>query len=609
MNSRIKFILLVISVFMLILLSRIYFLSVESNKYYKKLAHQNITKQYYIKPVRGIIRDSNNIPLAINKLGFSISVSPHLRGKKFYILHDILLKLTNNFKDLDYKKLLKKYKKQDSLYNHKPIQIVDFIPYDEMISKYVKLTINSDILIEPAAKRHYPKGKVASHIIGYIGKTTKKEAKEDPIAKEIRYIGKNGLEKYYNDVLEGELGVKEVIVTASNKEIKTVSQTKPISSDLTLAFDSVLQEYIDQLFEGKSGSVIVMNAKNGEILAAGSYPEFDLNIFVNGIDQKTWSAMINDFNHPFTNKVTQGLYPPGSSIKPSMALAFLDSKKITTGEEFLCKGVMKVGKRGRKFRCWSRWGHGETNMREAIEQSCDIYFYNGALKVGIDFMSKDLKRYGFGKKTGVDIPNEFIGTVPNREWKMRKYSQPWYIGETLNTSIGQGNFLVTPLQIALTTAQIAVGYQVTPHFAKKMGDIDLSFEKRDVFDNLEKKYLPFIRRAMLDVCYGKKGTARRYIHSKIKIAGKTGTAQVIGISQADKKRMSEDELKLFHRSHAWLTTFGPYEDPKYVVTVIVEHGGHGGSAAGLLVSKIYDKLLELGYIDKKYTREEILPVK
>jgi len=604
MRNRVNFILAVIFVFMLILISRIYYLTIQSSEYYKKLAHQNITKKYYIKPVRGIIRDANSIPLAINKLGFSISVSPHLRGKNFYKLHNILLKLTNQFKDLDYQKLLKKYKKQDSPYNHKPIKIVDFIPYDKMISNYVKLTINNDIFIEPAAKRHYPKSTVASHIIGYLGKTTKKEAKKDPIAKEIGYTGKNGLEKYYNDVLQGELGVKKVIVTASNKEIKTVSQTKPISSDLTLSLDIVLQEYIDKIFQGKSGAVIVMNAKNGEILAAGSYPEFDLNIFVNGIDQKTWTDMINDFNHPFTNKITQGLYPPGSSIKPSMALTFLDSKQISTNEEFFCSGTMRVGKRKRKFRCWNSHGHGYVNMRKAIESSCDIYFYEGSFRIGIDTISKDLKRYGFGKKTGVDLPNEFIGTVPNREWKMKKYGKPWYIGETLNTSIGQGNFLVTPLQIALTTAQIAVGYQVTPHFAKKIGDIDISFEKKYPFNKFEKGYLPFIRRAMLDVCYGSKGTARHHIHSKVRIAAKTGTAQVVGIAQSEKKRMSEDELKLYHRSHAWLTAFGPYEDPQYVVTVVVEHGGHGGSAAGGIVSDIFNKLVELGYIDKKYVTQK-----
>ncbi len=601
MKYRVIFAITIIFIFMAVLVSRIYFLSIQSNEYYEKLADENIYKSYYLKPVRGIIRDTNGIPLAINKLGFSISVSPRMRKKNKEKLDNILHILAQEFPKYKYEKLFKKYKKYDSPYNHNPIMLIDFIPYDDMITRYVKLINIGDIVIEPAYKRHYPKGSLAAHIIGYTGKTNKKEAKRDKIAKVIGYIGKSGLERYYNEVLEGELGERKVIVTASNKEIKTVSEKKPLSRDLYLCLDSVLQEYIDELFKDKSGAVIVMNAKNGEVIAAGSYPEFDPNIFVNGIDSKTWKKMIMDFNHPFTNKVAKGLYPPGSSIKPSMSMTFLNSRKIYPSTTFFCSGSIKLGKR--KFRCWNIHGHGKVNMTKAIESSCDVYFYEGSLRVGINSISKDMIRYGYGRKTGVDLPNEFIGTVPNREWKMKKYGQPWYRGETLNTSIGQGNFLVTPLQVATVTASIATGYKVTPHFAKKIGDLRLAFEKTYPYNKYEKRFLRFIRNAMYKVCYGKHGTARRHIFAKIPIAGKTGTAQVIGISQKEKKRMSEDELKYYHRSHAWLTTFGPFQNPKFVVTVVVEHGGHGGSAAGGIVSKIYNKLIDLGYIDKKYMKD------
>ena len=583
---------------MIVLISRIYYLGVKSNEYYIKLADKNIYRTYFIKPVRGVIRDANSIPMAINKLGFSIYLKPNLRSKKHKDeLKKVIRFLVNEFPKLKYKKLLKKYIKQDSPYNHKPIEVIDFVPYDDIIYKYVKLTLNQNIIIEPSSKRYYPQGTLASHVIGYTGKTSKKEER-DRVAKIVGKIGKNGLEKYYNDVLEGELGNQKVIVSASNKVVKVLSTTKPKSSDITLCLDSVLQRYIAEIFKNKSGVVIVLNAKNGEILAALSNPEFDSNIFVNGIDRKTWKSMINDFNHPFTNKIIKGLYPPGSSIKPSMALGYLNSRKIGKYKQFLCTGSIKLGKR--KFRCWNARGHGLVDMKKAIESSCDVYFYDASLEVGIKEMSKNLMRYGYGTKTGVDLPNEFIGTVPNRQWKLKKYSQPWYRGETLNTSIGQGNFLVTPLQIAVTTAGLAVGYEMTPHFARKIGEINLSYMKKHPYNKFELAQLPFIRSAMYSVFYGKHGTARNHVFAKIHIAGKTGTAQVIGISQAEKKRMTEDELKYFHRSHAWLTTFGPYEDPTYVVTVIVEHGGHGGSAAGGIVSMIYNKLIELGYIDKKY---------
>ena len=602
MHTRLKFLIISIAIFNLVLISRIYTLSIESNKHYEKLAFNNISKTHYIKPVRGIIRDANGVPLAINKLGFSISVSPRLRGKKFKKLQKILINLSEKFPTYEYKKLLKKYKKFDSPYNHKPILIVDFIPYDEMISKFVKLSLNSDIFIEPTYKRFYPHNEVASHIIGYTGKTNKKEAKKDNTAKVIGYIGKNGIEKYYNDILEGRLGKLQVKVTASNKEIKTLSKTKASSSDISLTLDIELQKYIQELFIGKSGSIIVMNAKNGEVLAAGSFPEFDLNMFVNGVDRKTWKKIIEDVNRPFTNKITQGLYPPGSSIKPSIALSYLNSKKVFSNQKVFCKGYIEVGKRNRKFRCWKKSGHGHINIKDAIKSSCDVYFYEGALKTGIDKISKDMKRYGFGKKTGIDLPNEFIGTMPNRQWKMKKYAQPWYIGDTINTSIGQGNFLVTPMQVAISTAQIATGYQVIPHFAKAIDDVELNFDKKEIFNKIEKSKLKLIRESMYDVCYKEGGTAKHYVHSLVHMAGKTGTAQVVGITQDIKKRLTEEELKFFHRSQAWFTTFAPYEDPTYVITAIIEHGGHGGSAAGGMISKIYNKMITMGYIDKKFIK-------
>lgn len=602
MHSRLKFIIILITIFMLVLVSRIYTLSIKSNKHYEKLAYENISKTHYIKPTRGIIRDANGVPLAINKLGFSISVSPRLRGKKFKNLQNILLTLSQKFPTLEYKKLLKSYKKQDSPYNHKPIKIIDFLHYDEMISEFVGLSLNDDIFIEPTSKRFYPHNEVASHIIGYTGKTNKKESKKDNTARIIGHTGKNGIEKYYNKILEGELGKEEVKVTASNKEIKTLSKTKASSSDISLTLDIELQKYVQEQFEGLSGSIVVMNAKNGEVLAAGSFPEFDLNIFVNGVDRKTWKKIIEDVNRPFTNKITQGLYPPGSSIKPSMALSFLNSKKVFSNQKILCKGHIEVGKRNRKFRCWKKTGHGHVDTKSAIKSSCDVYFYEGALKTGIDKMSKDLKRYGFGKKTGVDLPNEFIGTIPNREWKLKKYSQPWYIGDTINTSIGQGNFLTTPLQVALSTAQIATGYKVIPHFARAIDDIEIKFDKKELFNKLEKSKLSLIRQSMYDVCYKEGGTAKKYIHSRVTMAGKTGTAQVVSIPQDIKKRLTEEELKFFHRSQAWFTTFAPYQDPTFVITAIIEHGGHGGSAAGGLISNIYNKMINMGYIDKKFVK-------
>ena len=580
----------------IVLLARVYYISIKSNIYYEGLAKQNALKTEDLAPLRGSIYDRRGEPLAVNKLGFSISIKPGLSTKKNRKKLEIELRFLNSqFPDFIYSKLEKKYLKQDSPYAHQFVRVIDFISYDEIIKKFVSLSLRKNLKIKISSKRYYPNGILASHLIGYVGKSNQKEMQKDEIAKLTEYIGKTGIEKYYNRVLEGEKGLKKTKVTAFNRELEVVSKKLPTSKDIKLTIDIRLQRYISKLFEGKSGAIVVMNAKNGKVLAAGSFPEYDLNGFVNGITQEEWKILSNDFNHPFTNKLTKGLYPPGSTIKMGVALSFLKSGLISRRTTFFDTGSIELGKR--KFRCWKKDGHGKVDMEKAIRESCDVYFYDGSLRVGIDKISPVLRKLGFGKKTGVDLPGEFIGTVPGKEWKMRKYGESWYRGETLITSIGQGYFLVTPMQITRYTALLATGYGVTPHFIQSVDGLSVDYGvDNTIFSKKDKIYLRYIRKYMREVTHAPHGTATYHTHTKVDIAGKTGTAQVVGIPQGEKKRMKENELKYFKRSHAWLTTYGPYKNPKYVVTAIVEHGGHGGSAAGEIISKIYDKLLELKYI-------------
>jgi penicillin-binding protein 2 len=315
---------------------------------------------------------------------------------------------------------------------------------------------------------------------------------------------------------------------------------------------------------------------------------------VSGISQKEWDALRFDVNAPFTNKIIKGLYPPGSVIKTGLGLIYITSGLMGPWNKFHCTGSLELGKR--KFRCWKSSGHQDTNLIKAIRESCDDYFYKGSLKVGIATMSKHLKRYGLGKKTGIDLPNEFIGTIPNKVWKMRKYNQTWVTGETLNSSIGQGDTLVTPIQIAQFTALMATGKLPVPHLAYKVGEEIYDPEPVEVLTDEEKKRLPLIRRSMREVCSGPKGTAVNFMRTNIAVAGKTGTAQVVGISQETKKRLKEHELAYFKRSHAWFTTFAPYAKPEYIVTILVEHGGHGGKAAAPMASKIYEWLYKHKYL-------------
>ncbi|EOI6804699.1 penicillin-binding protein 2, partial [Campylobacter jejuni] len=580
---------------------RVYYLSIKSNVYYEELAKQNAIKTEFLPPVRGQITDRNGTLLAINDLGFSISIKPYLSIKKSNkgILDKELSELTNLFPDLNASKLAEIYKRNDSYYNQDFIKVVDFIPYDEIIPHYSELNLNKTIKIDPVVKRKYPFGKLASHIIGYVGKANLQDVQENEIAKLSNYTGKSGIERYYNDILQGEKGTRVYKVNALNQEVEQLSYTPAMSNDIELTIDIELQSYLTSLFEGNAGAAIIMNVNDGSILAAGSFPEYDLNPFVTGISFKDWDELSNSLDHPFTNKLINGYYPPGSVVKMGVGLSFLNSKNISPSTQYVCNGSIELG--GRFFRCWNRSGHGPVDLKHAIKYSCDVYFYNGSLQVGIDQISETLSRIGFGAKTGVDLPSEFVGTLPSKEWKMQRYRQSWFQGDTLNTAIGQGNFLATPMQIARYTAQIAKGGEVIPHFLKSIENNNTTIEnqmdenKKEIFTLFEKSQLPYIRDAMYAVANEQGGTSYRYLHNlDVKVAAKTGTAQVVGFSQTDKNRVDEKQFEYYTRSHAWLTSYAPYSKPKYVVTVLLEHGGRN-ITSGATVAKIYQKMIELGY--------------
>lgn len=584
----------------ILLLGRLYYLSVVSNEEYANIAKQNAIKTQDIPPTRGQILDSKNRPIAINLLGYSISLAPHLKEEQ---LNSEILYITNIFSDLNATLLEKEYKKQNSAYNQEFIKVVDFLEYDKVVPHFVKLNLRPNLIVDPAALRHYPYDSLASHVIGYVGRATTRDIEQNPLSRLTNIMGRSGVEAYYNDILQGKKGERQTKVTALNHTVEEMSYTKPQSSDISLYIDMELQEYLKELYKDKAGAVVIMDVKTGAIIAAGSFPEYSLNPFVTGISSKEWDDLINDLDHPFTNKLINGLYPPGSVIKMAMSMAFLTSGKVTKDTTHFCGGYLEYGKNNHKFRCWKRWGHGNMNMNDSIRESCDVYYYENSLIVGIDYMAASLEKYGFGKKTGIDLPNEFIGTVPSKAWKMEKYGQPWYIGETIITSIGQGSMLVSPVQMAKHTAEIASGMGLTPHFLKSIDGKPVKFETYDLFTPFEKDQLPAIRHAMYEVANHPKGTASKYLKdSEVQIAAKTGTAQVVGISQSDKVRIKEKDMEYYQRSHAWIVGFGPYKNPQYAVTVLVEHGGGGSSEGGPLIRDIFKKLLDMGYIDKNATK-------
>jgi penicillin-binding protein 2 len=592
---RVKFLVFAFVAIWISLIVRIFYLAIEHNNYYEVLANQNTDKTIPIAPIRGEILDTNGRPIAINKLGFRIEMRPHLQKK---VLKKELHYVAKYIPSANFANMYKEYRKKDSYYNHDFIPVVDFISYKQILPIYTRLHLHKNIHIVSSPKRYYPYNDLAAHVIGYVSKANRRDIVNDPSLSIIGSVGKSGIEKYYNKFLEGRLGYKEIKVNAQNEEVQELYESPPQENhNITLNLDMRLEKYISKMYEKRNdtGAVVVMRT-DGAILAAASFPEYDLNDFVTGISQKQWDKLLYDVDKPFTDKLINGLYPPGSVIKIGLGLIFITT---TINEWWTINSTGNYWIGNRDFRDWKPGGHGITNITKAITESCDDFFYRASVKTGIAIMSEGLKRYGLGEKTGVDLPNEFIGTIPDPVWKENKFHQPWYIGDTINTSIGQGYVLVTPMQIARLTALIATGKLVTPHIAKIIGNKPVKPVYEEVLTPKEKRKLHIIQHGMYNVCNAPDGTAARFIFSKVRIAGKTGTAQVVGIPQDIKKRLREDQMKYYRRSHAWLTTYGPYRDPQFVVTVLIEHGGHGGYAAGEMVSKIFNWLLKEGYIKRR----------
>ena len=588
---RTKIVLFLIFISYLILIYRVFDLSVISFSKYNTLSKKNYIKKIPIPPIRGVIFDRHGIPVALNQLRFNLAIKPHLKGSE---LNDTINDISEVV-DINKTKIYKIYKKNDSPYINKSIPVVKFLTKSEVYKIEPILSLNPNISFQITYMRYYPYKFYLSNILGYVSKATRKDLERNPVIEYTQESGKRGIEKYYDNILQGELGYKTVLVNARNRILKVVKVQKPITHKIVLSIDLNLQKKIYNMMvkEHKKGAVIVMRT-NGEILALVSVPSYDDNWFVKGISYKQWHELSHNIYNPLLDKPISGLYPPGSTIKPAEALIAIASGRWNPWKKIECPGYLEIG--GRKFRDWLPWGHGRANIIKAIKESIDTYFYQVGLKLGIDYLAKNFKRMGFGKKTGIDLPNEKSGIVPDKEWKVRRYHQPWFLGETLNVSIGQGYFLVTPIQVAVDTALIASGKLPKPFVVEKIDNNLTKPVLKDVLTKKEKKALWIVRKGMWEVCNAPGGTATRHIHTKIVIAGKTGTAQVYSMPQEVKKRKREDEIAYFRRSHAWLTTFGPYKHPQFVVTVLVEHGGHGGSAAGDIVSFIYNYLYNHGYI-------------
>ena len=581
-----------------LLAARVYKLEVVDGEKYRTLAEENRINLRLLSPARGQILDRFGAPLALNQQNFRVVLLPEQVEK----LPDLLDKIARyiDLTDADRKHIMRDMKASDNL---NAILIKDNLTRDQMDAIAVHATDLPGTDIDVGEVRTYPYTIATAHVLGYVGTVSKRELAaqnddeddDDVLAIPGFRIGKDGIEKHYDSDLRGTAGNVQMEVNAHGNVVRELSRSdSEAGRNLTLGIDIGLQQYAQQrLAREEAAAAVIMDVHSGEVRVLASHPSFDPNLFTYGISQDDWDSLSKDIHAPLMNKVVSGVYAPGSTFKPIVAMAGLDADLLDPEDRVFCPGYYELG--SHKFHCWKHGGHGSVNLREAMAGSCDTYFYDLGHRVGIDRLQAMAKRFGLGQKTGIDLPHERGGFVPSRNWKFATRRQSWQQGETLNTAIGQGYMLASPLQLAVMAAQIANGGQVvTPHIAQKIGDdVVAALPSRSLGFN--PKHLKIVQDALFAVVNEPIGTAygARGDNKDMAMAGKTGTAQVRRISMAEREEgvASNESLPWKERDHALFAGFAPYDNPRYAVSVIVEHGGSGAHNAAPIARDLLTECL------------------
>ena len=602
------------------IVSRLFYLQISENIKYRSLSDKNRFREWKLAPQRGVIEDFFGQKIADNVQSFQLHMVPedvpNLEALFFRLAR--IIDFDNNKK----RQIIKRLKKRK---RWEPIIISDNLTWSEF--SRINLFLHEMQGIKPvvALARKYTSDGSSSHIIGYVSETSVKDLENSKLLREINVpglkTGKNGLEKSFNDLMIGKPGIQRFEVNAYGKRIKELELVKGTpGKNFRTTIDQEVQEFTNRLLEGKSGSVCVMDIYTGDIVTLVSSPSFDPNKFVHGISQKDWDDLINNKMKPLINKPLAGLYPPGSTIKPIVALSALENDVMSTKKIVQCKG--KIELYGQTYHCWKEKGHGFMNMRSAIKQSCDVYFYEVARRLGVDRLSITAKQFGLGKKVLEEFNEEKIGTVPNTEWKLKNIGAGWVLGETLISGIGQGYFQSTPIQLCLMTAQLANGgYEIKARiiddkyslqntinawreqFSYKNNDgINLSSSKlKKLYRNQEN--IKFVLDALYGATNEPMGTSYRSRLTKPEYvyAGKTGTSQTRKITPEERElKLKQKDLPYEKRDHALFVAFAPYKNPRYAISIIIEHGGSGSSGAAPIAKKVIKKVLERHEFRKKF---------
>lgn len=568
-------------------------LQITEYDHFSDLSENNRIRLMALPPNRGLIFDRNGVILAENRPTFHLELIPEQIDDLDAMLKDLSEIVSLSERDISqFRKSMRAHRSFESISLRTRLDDVEVARLAVNRHRFPGMDISARLT------RHYPQGESAVHAVGYVGRINEKEMKkiDQGNYRGTSHIGKTGLERYYEEDLHGTVGHQNVEVNSEGRVLKVVNKVPPVpGNDLFLSLDIELQKVAEAALGDKHGSVVAMIPQTGEILAFASTPMYDPNLFVHGISFAKYKALQTSEGKPLFNRPLFGQYPPGSTLKPFIGLAGLETHTVTTDDAIRCKGHFLIpdDETRRKYRDWKK--HGHTDLDKAIEQSCDVYFYDLAYRLGIDRIHNFLAQFGFGHKTGIDLYGERSGLLPSREWKKRAHRTIWYPGETLITGIGQGYMLATPLQLASATATLAnKGVHVQPHLLKSIRSTETS--ETEVFEPNESQFSLRNPRhwndmflAMKKVVHGTHGTARATGWGmKYKMAGKTGTAQVFGIAQDEE--YDEETVARKLRDHGLFVAFAPYEAPKIAVAVVVDNGEHGSWMAPI-ARKVIDHYL------------------
>ena len=577
----------------LAILAQVFYLQVARHEHFTTLSKNNQIKIVPVVPPRGRIFSSDNVLLADNRSSFSLELIPERVADEQAVLAELSRLVSISPDDLErFRELRKRRRRFES------IPLKPNLNDEEVAVLSANRHLLPGVEVMATTGRHYPLAQSLSHTVGYVGMIDEVEYERlnKSSYRGTNHIGKSGVEKAYEDLLHGYPGYEQVEVNAQGRAIRDIFREPPEpSKDLYLTVDASLQLLAVQALNGRRGAIVALDNRSGAVLVAASTPGFDPNLFVDGIGTDTYSSLLRSKDTPLLNRVLQGTYPPGSTIKPMLALGAAQQGLREPEATTWCPGWYSLRGSSRRYRCWKKEGHGQVDMENAIFQSCDVYFYVLARDMGIDTLHDTLTGFGFGQPTGIDIGGEATGLIPSTQWKRAALGQPWYPGETLSVGIGQGATLVTPMQLAVATAVIANrGGQVRPYLLSEARDsttgrtvITVTARQARQVVSANAEFWQRIVHSMEEVVHGERGTARASgAGAEYRFAGKTGTAQVIGIAQDEE--YNEEEIPEEFQDHALFIAFAPVQTPEIALAVIVENGGGGSRTAAPIARELLD---------------------